>query len=423
MAAPIFQDTAARKSGFLTGRARFAVLCAYKAIISGLLFFIPVTAAYFTAKGISDGQFITLFAVGGFTIALMEVPCGILADRWSRRGLLVVAGFINCAALLTMYAAGSFSGLLVALALDGLAIACYAGTMEALVYESLREDRPDLTGAQLDTAFRRCWSTMSTVLFVTLAVTAALGGYMYVMNVHLPVLATLGLNLLTPFLALLIREPRHHTHAVQDNRILHHIARAGRALRDIPVLFWAVAIAAITAAAGQLSMWVILAAHDGFEANYELAGLVLGADYIIRGKGSWVTRFIDHTRSGVALFLFIAILLGFGFCWAGFVEGNAVLVALLFVAWARAVIEPVSATLINAFAPQAKRATIFSLKGLADRCLYACAALFAGLGSEMIGVQNIALITGAVSVGLLTICIAGFARHTAALRQPCRDSA
>jgi MFS family permease len=49
----------------------------------------PLYALLFLDTGLSTAEISALFAVWSVTALLAEVPAGALADRWSRRGVLV----------------------------------------------------------------------------------------------------------------------------------------------------------------------------------------------------------------------------------------------------------------------------------------------------------------------------------------------
>ncbi|MGZ4582365.1 MAG: MFS transporter, partial [Blastococcus sp.] len=58
----------------------------------------PLYALLFLGSGLSDGAISGLFALWSITGFVAEVPTGALADRWSRRGALVLAGVLQAAA-------------------------------------------------------------------------------------------------------------------------------------------------------------------------------------------------------------------------------------------------------------------------------------------------------------------------------------
>ena len=64
------------------------------AALSELVPYYPLYALLFLDTGLSEAQISVLFALWSITAFVAEVPTGALADRWSRRGSLMLAGFL-----------------------------------------------------------------------------------------------------------------------------------------------------------------------------------------------------------------------------------------------------------------------------------------------------------------------------------------
>ena len=58
----------------------------------------PLYALLFLSTGLTEGQVSGLFALWSGVGFLAEVPAGALADRWSRRGSLVLASLLEAGA-------------------------------------------------------------------------------------------------------------------------------------------------------------------------------------------------------------------------------------------------------------------------------------------------------------------------------------
>jgi MFS family permease len=97
----------------------------------------PLYALLFLDTGLSEAQVSVLFALWSVTAFLAEVPTGALADRWSRRGALVLAGGLQAAAFVIWTAAPGFPAFAIGFVVWGLGGALMSGTSEALVYDGL----------------------------------------------------------------------------------------------------------------------------------------------------------------------------------------------------------------------------------------------------------------------------------------------
>lgn len=97
----------------------------------------PLYALFFLSTGLTGAQVSGLFALWSVTGFLAEVPAGALADRWSRRGCLVLASVLEAAGFAVWTAAPVLPGFAAGFVLWGLGGALVSGAAEALVYDGL----------------------------------------------------------------------------------------------------------------------------------------------------------------------------------------------------------------------------------------------------------------------------------------------
>ncbi len=107
------------------------------AALSELVPLYPLYALLFLDTGLSGAQISALFAVWSITSFLTEVPAGLLADRWSRRGVVVLAGVLQAAGFAVWTAAPEVWAFAVGFVVWGVSGALVSGASEALVYDGL----------------------------------------------------------------------------------------------------------------------------------------------------------------------------------------------------------------------------------------------------------------------------------------------
>src|SRR5918994_3776996 len=59
--------------------------------LQNLALWVPMEKLFMTEIGFNPASVGVMAAVYAFVIPLLEVPSGVLADRWSRRGVLILA--------------------------------------------------------------------------------------------------------------------------------------------------------------------------------------------------------------------------------------------------------------------------------------------------------------------------------------------
>ena len=98
------------------------------AALSELVPLYPLYALLFLDTGLSAADVSLLFAAWSVAALLTEVPAGALADRWSRRGALVLGGVLEAAAFVVWTVAPQFWGFLAGFVVWGVAGALVSGT-------------------------------------------------------------------------------------------------------------------------------------------------------------------------------------------------------------------------------------------------------------------------------------------------------
>jgi MFS family permease len=99
----------------------------------------PLYTLLFVRSGIPPAGVGVLLGVWSTTAFVLEAPTGVLADRVSRRWLLVTAQALRAAGCGVWLLAPSFVGFLIGFMLWGAKSALTSGTFQAMVYDHLKE--------------------------------------------------------------------------------------------------------------------------------------------------------------------------------------------------------------------------------------------------------------------------------------------
>lgn len=138
--------------------------------LQGFMLWVPVEKLFMDEIGFDPATVGIMAAAYAALVPLVEIPSGVLADRWSRRGVLVVA---SSALMLTSLVGGlSDSVPLYVVSALFLAVyfAMYSGTMEAVVYDAVLEETGDSDG------FERRIGRVRFVESTTLVASSLAGG-------------------------------------------------------------------------------------------------------------------------------------------------------------------------------------------------------------------------------------------------------
>ncbi|MCP4166070.1 MAG: MFS transporter [Chloroflexi bacterium] len=150
---------------------------------------LPLLVLILQARGIDLLQVGIIMGLYSLTIVVLEVPTGGLADAIGRKTITLVAYGFTLASGFVLLLAFSFTGVLVAMILNGIGRALSSGALDAWFVDSLQEAEPDI---DLQSALAQA----GTVALLALGAGTLLGGFLPRLFSGLP---TEGTAILTPF--------------------------------------------------------------------------------------------------------------------------------------------------------------------------------------------------------------------------------
>jgi MFS family permease len=117
--------------------------CALR-VLDSFVLILPFYTVMFAEGGLTPAEIGVILASWSAVCLLLEVPCGVLADRFSRRGLMAIAQLVRCVGFGVWLLYPGFWGFLIGLMLWGFKSATLSGAFEAAVYDELKAmDRQD----------------------------------------------------------------------------------------------------------------------------------------------------------------------------------------------------------------------------------------------------------------------------------------
>ncbi|MBB5800376.1 MFS family permease [Saccharothrix ecbatanensis] len=267
------------------------------AFLQGVGFWVPVEKLFMNEIGFDAASIGLMAAAYAAIVPVIEVPSGILADRWSRRGVLV----LSSVALMVSALLGGLSHsvpmyFLSALAL-GVFFAMYSGTMDAVVYDTVLEETGDSDG------FERQLGRVRLVNSAALVTSALAGGALAgLAGTRTTYLVTVPFVALSIVALLRFTEPQLHR-ATGTTSLSAHVALTCRTLtrggRLLPVVTMAVLAALILQLLLEFGpLWLVAPAAPALLYGPYWAGLVsaLGLGGLLAGKLD-----LDRPRTAAAV--------------------------------------------------------------------------------------------------------------------------
>jgi MFS family permease len=380
--------------------------------LQGFIFWVPVEKLFMTEIGFDAAAVGVMAAAYAAVVPIVEVPSGVLADRWSRRGVLVVASVALMLCSLIGGLSNDVPTYIASALVLGVYFAMYSGTMDAIVYDTVLEETGGGGG------FERRIGQLRLIESAALVASSLLGGWTASLTS-----TRLTYFLSVPFAALSVvayvrfREPVLHK-AEAPAPLGRHLAVTYRTLTGRGRLLPIVALAVLTAVTLQLllefgPLWLVALAAPAFLFGPYWAALVstLGLGGLLAGRLP-----LDRPAGVAAL---TAVTAGAGVALTTGAGVVVVTVAQVVLALLVVVASIHATRLLHDAVPSAVRAGVASGVGAISWMVFLPVALAFGVISTHHGVRTAGwiLTAAAVLAGLLLARTARGERERAA--QPC----
>jgi MFS family permease len=255
------------------------------AFVQAVGFWVPVEKLFMTGIGFDAATIGVMAAAYAALVPLVEVASGVLADRWSRRGVLAVAGVALLVSVLIGGLSQNVITYIAAALVLGIYFAMYSGTMEAIVYDTVLEE----TGNS--DAYERQIGRIRLIESTALVLSALAGGWIAgVTTTRLTYFVTLPFIALSLIALARFREPRLHE-ASERSPLREHLQITYRAImhrgRLVPIAAAAIMSALILQAIFEFGpLWLIALSASAVLYGPFWAGLVstLGLGGLLAGR-------------------------------------------------------------------------------------------------------------------------------------------
>ena len=108
--------------------------------LQGLILWVPIEKLFMTQIGFDAAAVGVMAAAYAAVVPLLEVPSGILADRWSRRWVMI----LGCVALMASSLIGGLSHSVISYVIGAMVLGAYfafsSGTVDSVVYDAVVEE-------------------------------------------------------------------------------------------------------------------------------------------------------------------------------------------------------------------------------------------------------------------------------------------
>lgn len=285
-------------------------------LFQGIIFWYAIEKLFVRSLGISDSELGLILAAMTALIFILEIPSGILSDRWSRKGTLIIGFIALVAGGFVLGGASSIGGVALGFACWGIYDSMISGLYESVIYDTLIDESHDTDDYEKYFGRNEVFGSIGLVI-------GALGSSVIVSSIsyNATFYASIPFSILAIVATIWFVEPTHHKDQ-QDTHLIDHTKSTFREVVKKPELYWLLASIFATAVVatyileyGQL-WWIglgISATLFGpisavLLTSFGLAGIL--AQYLKSNKRLAVTALISLALSAALIFENAALVVG-----------------------------------------------------------------------------------------------------------------
>jgi len=286
IATPIAGDAAAPNARRLHRRLHRRLLPLYVAtFFQGVNLWVPVEKLFMDEIGFDPASVGLMAAAYAAVVPLLEVPSGILADRWSRRGVLTMATAALFVSNLIGAVSDSVTVYIVGAMFLGVYFAMQSGTLDSVVYDTVLDETGGSEG------FEQRIGRVRMIESAALVSSALAGGWIAsVTSTRFTYFLTLPFLVVSVVALLAFREPRLHK-AAEPTSVRSHISTTYRTIvqRDclLPIITLMVLTSLLLTVLFEFGpLWLVAVAAPAYLYGPHFAGLAsaLGLAGLLAGR-------------------------------------------------------------------------------------------------------------------------------------------
>jgi len=367
----------------------------YYSTFAELLILGPILVLYLTAKGLSFAEIMALQSISAIGTFIFEVPTGAVADRIGRKHSIFL-GAIIWAVSLTMYILGkSYIIFILAELTFSLGAAFKSGADSALIFDSLKAEGREKEYQGIEGKAR------AFALYAQ-AIGSVVAGFVYEINIFLPMIISVIFMIVTAFITLSFKEPPMEEEGSKASETyFKQIYESGKHVLTHEKLKAIILYTMMFSIFYRAGFWYYQPYMETVKIPVRYFGIIFFIFNITAAFFSKRSSYIMEKTKPRTL-TFMAFLMIASFALMGVVKVWIGVLAILLQQVARGINRPVFTKYMNKHIPSDKRATILSFQSLCCNIAIAVTFPFLGILKDHTNIFTNNLIL-AVSMTILTL--------------------
>ncbi len=331
------------------------------------------------------------------TYTLFEIPTGAIADLLGKKRTLIASFFLQGIGGYIMATAVGLESLIISVFIMCVGGALYSGTIEALVYDSLKEKGEE-------GSYKKVVANMTSIGLIAPAICSIVGGFLYIIHPTYPFWANFAGYALGFIFSLFLIEPKidsikfsFKNYLLQTKQGFLQLSKSGDIKLQVTLL---VIIAGILTIASEM-LDSFLGIEFGFKETQ--MGIIWAIIFVLSAFISQVSSKLEGITKKINPVYLVGLLIALTLFISPFIGMVLGFLTLLVRTSLQGVFTNISLENINSFTESKYRATTISSFNMLKNLPYVLTAFLAGKYSDMYGAKTLALILGFALFVLLMI--------------------
>ncbi|NOV03574.1 MFS transporter [Paenibacillus planticolens] len=328
---------------------------------------------YWEDRGMTVQMVVYTEIIYALTIVLLEVPTGVIADKWGRKNMLVLSALLGCSEFLLLLVATEFWHFALVVFLAGISRSASSGSDNAMLYDTL-----SLQGVAPQ--FEKLLGRLNACDFISAILAALCGSFLAgKFDLELNYWLSLVSSAIALFLAFLLVEPPKGsldtTGKEEMPSFRTYVTASLRFFRTNPNVTLVLLSGMVTGASMSYiaEFWQLYANRLGTPVLF--FGVLSAGIMLLQLPGNLLAYALLRRFSTRRLITFIMAGITLGFIFISVSKNGVGLAAMLIVCLFSGVMEPLAAGYLHHRIDSAMRATIDSFQSLGENVLNTVAGL------------------------------------------------
>tara|TARA_B100001057_G_scaffold108302_1_gene106055 strand:- start:13919 stop:15067 length:1149 start_codon:yes stop_codon:yes gene_type:complete len=349
----------------------------------------PILVLFFEKHGLSLTQIMILQATYSFTVAILEIPSGFIADIYGRRLSLFYGSILTFIGYLIFSFFSGFNEFFIAEILLGIGGSLISGADSALIYDTLLQ-------LNKDEDYTKVEGKNYGIGNISEGIAGVIGGFLAITSLDLPVyIQTFVLFFSIPISYSLV-EPESSYKLAKSIKSIWLVVK--ETFFEKNKLKWYI-IYSSSMGIGTLSIaWFVQPFLIEIETPLFYYGIIWAGLNIITGITSYYSYLFKHKD----LLIYISLIMVISLILLGYNISIYGLIFIVFIYLIRGIITPTLRNLININSSSERRATVLSLRSFIIRISFAMIAPILGYITDYSDISfvfySLAMIVGLSSI-------------------------